>query len=847
MKKVKTLLVTAVAALSLTSCNYQDAIDWAKNAGGQVGGFFTSLLEKVGLRKKEEKKEEPCQHEDKNHDGKCDLCGEEGLEVVHADENHDHKCDVCGEVLSTHSDADNDFKCDYCGEELATVDVRLDLTDAQLIFSQDEEFSAEGVKVIATSEVGSEKELEFTTSEPDFSEVGDKTVVVTYGEGENDKLEYTINVSFWSATDIAYLETLTDYDLTFLGYCGFPYLPGHNMKVELVLDEQQNLLDWYISAENVSEDEYLAFVSRIGDYKYSLGNAYFFEFLEDAADASKWSGLSDTVVFRLTPYELEGGYGYRLFLDDEYIVMGYDESGKVIIRNRMVNCELDAMFLGTNKALWRGWSEGADEILPYLPKIPYYYHSELSSLKFVLPEVTAQNGFYIYSYFTAYPFAESLDKYDLAMTGVIEGASDEMLSTFAADLVQEGFALQEPKEDNEGESVYLLNNELVGSIEYTLYPVEEGDLYFDIFYIAPAEYTTVLTEEINALLASLNTDDAKVDNKDYTKTSASIVSYSRAIGEEATLQSVFEAEGTALEAAGFEVTEAAKFDETTKVWSVELTNYSTLTLKVKCSESEGKAVFTVTISKYYSFEIADVVKAIFGSVTPSLSESGNYVGVVQAYGEEDPTAEGLLAVAQAIASSDALNAIYNRDALAQGNGYYIISGVTKDGKIAFTAQIYAGQNGYTVSLQVELMTEMEAFIRDLLKAALWTPKRSVNYFKTQTGFAFDVIEQYDYATEAADVLNYFYVSELLKMGFTVVDYPDDGLTCSLTNGKFDVSLSTYEYVVDESTTYTEIVCYVTAHVEQQSGGEGQQGSGEGQQQSGEGSGEGSGQESGGGN
>ena len=94
MKKVKTLLVAAVAALSMTACSLEDVKAFPGQAGAKVSEVWNSLLEKVGLKKKEEKKEEEkkaCEHEDKNHDGVCDLCGATGLEVKHVDEDNDHK------------------------------------------------------------------------------------------------------------------------------------------------------------------------------------------------------------------------------------------------------------------------------------------------------------------------------------------------------------------------------------------------------------------------------------------------------------------------------------------------------------------------------------------------------------------------------------------------------------------------------------------------------------------------------------------------------------------------------------------------------------------------------------
>ena len=61
-------------------------------------------------------------HVDANHDGKCDAylkgCGQTKMEVNHVDANGDDKCDVCNKnVGHTCVDEDHDGECDVCGEE----------------------------------------------------------------------------------------------------------------------------------------------------------------------------------------------------------------------------------------------------------------------------------------------------------------------------------------------------------------------------------------------------------------------------------------------------------------------------------------------------------------------------------------------------------------------------------------------------------------------------------------------------------------------------------------------------------------------------------------------------------
>ena len=507
MKKVKTLLVTAVAALSLSACSFQDVIDWTKNTGGQVGGFFTSLLEKVGLKKKEEKKEEPCKHEDKNHDGTCDLCGETGLEVVHADENHDHKCDVCGLEMSAHKDEDNDFKCDYCGAELATVGVRLDTSDAKLLFAKGEQFSSDGLKVIATSEVGSERELTFTTSEPDMSKVGDQEVVVTYGEGENEKASYSINISYWSEADLEILESET-----LLGYYGgiaLPFMAGRNMKVvaEKHTEEGKEVLDsWKITADNITSEAYLEYYNELKSISAVVGEAdpLTFEFNKvmpfQGTTFEGFHGLSNVNVLSLAPTHIDSdGDVARRFVEDELYILGVNSDGQLVIETRIINAMLDGLFgPGTLDGLSIYY---AAQINPYLAKILGWYYSELSELSFVYPKVNAYIN--LINLATFFPLSEGLDQYDLAWLIQYPMTTQADYDAYVADLVANGY---EKVEYEDGSVSYVFENELCGRLEFV--PEYEPDLgtltdgtqlsgistYF--YFNAPEEYLNHLSLEV---------------------------------------------------------------------------------------------------------------------------------------------------------------------------------------------------------------------------------------------------------------------------------------------------------------------------------------------------------------
>ena len=136
---------------------------------------------------------------------------EEPAPCTHVDANNDHKCDVCGETISSHVDANGDFKCDVCGVDLSIASVAVDVSGALKVFGTGEPFSSRGVKVIATSESGSTRELSFTTNKPDMSTAGKKTVTVSYKVGSETKtFDYEIEVKGWSSADLAKMEAISE-------------------------------------------------------------------------------------------------------------------------------------------------------------------------------------------------------------------------------------------------------------------------------------------------------------------------------------------------------------------------------------------------------------------------------------------------------------------------------------------------------------------------------------------------------------------------------------------------------------------------------------------------------------
>ena len=585
MKKVKTLLVAAVAALSMTACSLDDIKSFPSQAGSKVSETWNSLLEKIGLKKKEEKKEEKeseaCKHQDGNHDGVCDLCGETGLQVSHSDENHDHLCDVCGASVSQHADADNDFKCDECGADLAIASVRLDTEDVQKLFALNEEFTSEGLKVIATSEVGSEKELEFSVSQPDMSQIGDQTIVVTFGEGENDKLEYEINISYWSSDDLAVFE-----DASLTRYAPLPYLAGFNMHVEATLDKDGEVESWHIEADDITSEAYLEYYNKLSAFdttaKLSSGKTARFK-LDSVAVKNRegFHGLSDVEVFRLAPYTGSGDTANRAFVFDEYLILGVNTEGKLIVESRMLNSMLDGYFFGEVIADgYYGYPAAYNSYIKYLPDVIGIYYSELSERAFVVPTLSADATFVPMSYKSMYPLAESLDVYDLAWVVECDSATQADYDDFCAALLAAGYTYDQQY------NAYYLSNDLVGYMEFdpAFYPAE-GDapsaFIFQFYFVAPDSYTNHLTVEALRLGELLNVEfDIDNDWYDYGVVIAEgdYKPQGATNGEEATI-----ALARALLAADFDVTKEIAYNDEYKQYTLSMTDG---TIDVSCYVDE---------------------------------------------------------------------------------------------------------------------------------------------------------------------------------------------------------------------------------------------------------------------
>lgn len=460
MKKVKKLLLTAVAALSLSACSFEDVKGYAVTAGEKIVEVWNNLLEKVGLKKKDEKKSDtPCEHKDEN----------------------------------------NDFKCDLCGVELAIKSVALDTKDAKLAYAVGDELDTSGVKVIATSEVGSKKELEFTTSTPDMSTTGSKKVTVSAKAGSETKtFEYSINVSYWSDEDIEVFEAAS---LT--GYAPLPYLPSHNMRVEYEVDEEGYLESWKIVADNVTSDDYLEYYSRLMSWEtvveFSEDEVTTFELIETAVSGEGYDGLSEVSVYALIPhyYDADEEYELRSFTVDEYFVVGMNDENQLVVESVIVDACLDAFFFGTEFADGQyGYSGANTQLISYLPNPIAINYSFLSYLLFPLPDAeTGTSAYFVpVNLKSVYPLSSFLADYDVAWEIYVGGQTQEVFDDYLAALVEAGFEKETVGEGDDAYDAYCYVSEYAGYMEFDpSFDSESGQITIDFFYVAPLQYTTHLT------------------------------------------------------------------------------------------------------------------------------------------------------------------------------------------------------------------------------------------------------------------------------------------------------------------------------------------------------------------
>lgn len=96
MKKFKAILISAISALGLASCSFQDVMTAVKD--GTTGAF--DKVKDVFVKEKDEGEPKTCSH---------------------VDEGKDHVCDLCGEAMGEHKDSDGDGKCDYCAQDIPSV------------------------------------------------------------------------------------------------------------------------------------------------------------------------------------------------------------------------------------------------------------------------------------------------------------------------------------------------------------------------------------------------------------------------------------------------------------------------------------------------------------------------------------------------------------------------------------------------------------------------------------------------------------------------------------------------------------------------------------------------------
>lgn len=521
MKNLKVVLLAALVATGLASCAPKECEN-----GAHVDSKHTGTCEvcgKTGLPvvHSDENKDHKCdvcgfemsQHGDTNGDHKCDYCG--ATISDHVDENpKDHKCDMCGEVisqcadenpkdhycdicgkkLSECEDKNGDGKCDICGGDVIVESYDLDLSGAKLVFAKDEEFSAEGVKVVGTYTGGAQKDLEFEVkTAPNMAAAGEQEVVLSFKVNGLDKtLTYNIEVVFWDEDAIAIFEDASLFGLA----GGFPYML--DLEVEAERDEEGNVESFKVFKKNATEDDVLAYKDVFDSFSKTVkieGENVEFEPIN--YPASYFGGLEqfgideDTLcVYELIPAIYDSTYkSYeRAFISDEYVIFGLDkESGDLVAYNYMVSSKFDGMF-GADDLYYGGFwynNKYQDEINEQIGAAPadvvYNYFTEVGG-EYIPSAYTAAGGFMFCSFNTAFPF-ECED--DLAFEAiVIDGAADEE-AALRSKLVALGYVA-----DTEDANIYRFEDASVGSVEYRFTP------YSDKFFTNHPAFNGPLKAEV---------------------------------------------------------------------------------------------------------------------------------------------------------------------------------------------------------------------------------------------------------------------------------------------------------------------------------------------------------------
>lgn len=704
MKKVKKLLLTAVAALSLSACSFEDVKGYATTAGEKIVEVWNSLLEKIGIKKKEEKgSETPCEHKDEN----------------------------------------NDFKCDLCGAELAIKSVALDTKEAKLAFARDEEFDSRGVKVIATSEVGSKKELEFTTSTPDMSTTGTKTVTVSAKAGSETKtFEYSISVTYWSEMDLAVFEaaSLTEY-------APLPYLPSHNMRVEYELDEDGYLDTWKIVADNISEDDYVEYYSKLLSYnvvvEFSEDEVTTFELQETAVQAEGYDGLSEVSVYVLVPhyYDAEHKEESRSFTVDEYFVVGMNEDSQLVIESVLVNASLDGYFFGNEFA--NGKYAYPAEFVEYFADPVGNYFSEVAYSSFPLPvaDTSVEEAQFVpINLKSMYPL--NFADYDLVWRGVVTDQTQEVYDAYLAEFDSLGYEKQTVGEGEEAYDVYTLENKFVGHMEFEP-SFEQGLIFIDFYYVAPEGYVSHLAPIVESICVGLgaNADEVEIDDSYYRYFGVSCGFFDATLGEGQTSEDLIINYGRSLVKAGFIVTEEIYHtegdEESDGYYEITLGNDSfSITIYVDETPVEGAVGVEVDMSELSEGQAGPTLSKAEAEAQRIHAAAYGYKGLkgVDYLVTEDE--EGEVVTAQ-VALGDTPTDLENACALVAeslGDSYVLASGEAGEG--TFTQVYHDEERGFIVTL-VATSTEGSYSVSLSVRAhAFITPEKvMIEFLTTHTGAA----------------------------------------------------------------------------------------------------------------
>lgn len=641
MKKLKVVILSALVMTGLAGCGdkgsdpvtpvdpepehtHTYSSEWSSDA---TQHWHAATCEHTDL------KANVANHVDSNHDGKCDVCAHEGIEVKHTDSGNGY----CS-----------------CGLKIKVESVVLNTENAKKVYALGEELEIEGVTLTATYSDGSTALINFVPS-ADLSSVGPKTVTLTYNtedeEGTTATISYEVEVTYWSEEDLMLLNVP---GLTYLSDAGitFPYMNG--MKTRYTLDEDNYITDWAIVLEDASEEDELAYVeklSEVGKVIEVSGYEVQYEFEILAAlpsGAAEYFGVIPSTAFGallIPKVEVQPGYTVR-WEDyyDELVVGGIDENGDLVISNYNIDASFES-YMGIPLELDNYFDE-LGLVAGFAEDVKAFFNSDIGGKDwFSNPNVNGVINFpliaseaeeaaiFTTNFIPLYPFSEEVQAYDLAFEFWMQKGSDAERTAFINDLLAKGFKLDGEPQNVAKEGAepfyyynYVLDNKFNGRWEVSVSDLDADEdtvygYYIDINFIAPEETYSVLRAYAELqLIPALNLE---VDDVELTE-EAGQISIVYVDETEDTAEQVLAADVNELTAKlGYDdvTIPVTEYPAESGIYVAELNN-GFYEISASAVKEEGVVTTTLTVKGYVPHDITllSIFKAMYANLFPEAGD-----------------------------------------------------------------------------------------------------------------------------------------------------------------------------------------------------------------------------------